>query len=54
MNTEKLTIYCVSSIPNLSLKFLNTSGQYSFTLKWLGMLSLKEEQEAVHKIREHY
>ena len=30
-----------SSIPNLSLKFLKTNGQYSFILKWDGIFSLK-------------
>ena len=32
---NKHTIYSMSSILNLSRRFLNTSGQYSFTLKWL-------------------
>lgn len=37
-----LTIYSASSKPKRSLIFLNTIGQYSFTLNLLGMLSLSE------------
>lgn len=41
LGEEKLTMYCASWMPNLSLRFRNTRGQYSLNLKWLGMLSLK-------------
>lgn len=39
---KRLTMYCASWMPNLSRRFLNTRGQYSLNLKWLGMLSLKK------------
>ena len=36
-----------SSMPNLSLRFRNTRGQYSLNLKWLGMFSLSAHTEEI-------